>query len=656
MVSSRIPQFRYWLFSLIAVQASCGGTVAPAASNVSATRTTVAPAVIVQPSEQIPVYVEDLSVGNPGAAVTIVAFLDVECPYCATAWATLERLNAKFRPEELRIVIKHLPLPFHKHATDAARAVLSAQREGGQAVALSLLRTLFGRQTELTDSNIRSWAQSDHTPTGPALAVSITPDEQLQRDALLAHRLGIDGTPTFLINGTTSVGAMPESDFERIIANELLAAKQLLAGGVPAGEVYARRVRENFRPEQPHEATPPSEPTDSTRWAIPIGSSPTLGPVTAPIVIVAFMDYECPFCQRGFSILKQLRDKYPDAVRVAWKHRPLDFHKHAALASQVAIEAREQKGDAGFWAATEQLFANQSSIAGDDSSETLTRLSRDLGIDQANWQKHTALRERVLTDDGDLADDFGVEGTPHFFVNGVHVKGAQPVEAFSTLIDSELARAEAQRGSGVAAHQLYTALTVDAQPAPLPPRIDETVNLPEGPTLGLRQAPLTIHVFSDYQCPFCQRGDATVRGILTKYPKQVRLVWHDLPLAFHDRARPAATLAREVRAHKGDAGFFEVNRLLFQNQADLTEPALLRYAQSLGVDASTLEASRREAAHGPAVDQDRKLATQLKITSTPTFIVGRYLVEGAQPAQKFERLIRRELAHPKAKPRPMAQR
>jgi predicted DsbA family dithiol-disulfide isomerase len=96
--------------------------------------------------------------------------------------------------------------------------------------------------------------------------------------------------------------------------------------------------------------------------------------------------------------------------------------------------------------------------------------------------------------------------------------------------------------------------------------------------------------------------------------------------------------------------------MLFENQADLTEPALLRYAQSLGVQASDLEASRREAAHGAAIDQDRKLAAQLNISSTPTFIVGRYLVEGAQPARQFERLIRRELAQPKHKSRPTSAR
>jgi protein-disulfide isomerase len=629
---------------LLAIQASCAGNVSsPRVVVPHETSTKVLPAVVVQPSEQVPVYVEDLSIGNPGAAVTIVTFLDVECPYCAKAWETVDRLTAKYTPDELRVVVKHLPLSFHQHAAAAAEAVIEVQRKHGQVAAASLLRTLFSKQAELSDSNIRSSATSIVEPNAPLAPTSITPNEQLQRDALLAQRLGIDGTPAFRVNGIEVIGAQPDAVFESIISSELDAAKQLVASGVAPGKVYARRVSSNLGTPKPSSATTP-EPADTTRWAIPVGASPSMGPAAAPVVIVAFMDYQCPFCQRGFETLKQLRQKYPDSVRVVWKHRPLDFHTHADLASQIAIEAREQRGDSGFWSATDELFANQSSFASDDSDAVLKRISSGLGIDQAGWTKHAEVRAKVLTEDGDLAEDFDVGGTPQFFVNGLRVKGARPVEDFTALIDAELARASAQRNHGVAEDKLYATLTSDARPAPAPSRIDDALTLPDGPTLGPAKARVTIHVFSDYQCPFCQRADATLRGVLSKYPKQVRLVWHDLPLGFHDRARPAATLARAVRAHKGDAGFFELGQLLFENQSDLTEPALLRHAEKLGVKSADLEASHREATFGAAVDADKKLAAQLKVSGTPTFVVGRYLVEGAQPARQFERLIRRELA------------
>jgi protein-disulfide isomerase len=360
------------------------------------------------------------------------------------------------------------------------------------------------------------------------------------------------------------------------------------------------------------------------------------------VTIVAFMDYECPFCQRGFLTMKELREKYRDDLRIVWKHRPLEFHEHAEAASRFAAVVRQQKGDAAFFTATERLFERQTEL----SDENYARIATALGIDDATWKRTVASStvDDELAADSDLADDFAVSGTPHFFVNGLRVKGARPVEDFSTIIDSELARAAELRKNGTKPADIPTALLAQARPAAELVTIPSGAVLSSGPSIGPAKAPVSIHVFSDYQCPFCQRAEVTLRSVVTKYPKDVRVVWHDLPLGFHERARPAATFALEVRAQKGDVAFFKFNRMLFEKQDDLSQSALVSYAASLGLRTENLNEDRREQTHGPSIDRDAKLAGQLNISGTPAFVVDRYLVEGAQPARRFERLIRRVLA------------
>lgn len=643
----RLPYLRNpWLFA-IALMIGCAAPSQQRGVEQKGAVTRVAPAVILRPSEILPIYPEDFGVGSRSAPVTVVAFMDLECPYCARGYETISRIQKRFGADQVRIVVKHLPLPFHAHASRAARQLMELQRNQGDGVAAAFLERVFANQPELSEATLRNWAKqaagvktTEGTPAGRVFSVSV--EEQLQRDAALAARLGIDGTPEFRINGISLTGALPEEEFERTIRNELDAVKQLVRQGMTEGDVYASRVTTNHKPKAAEEAASSTAQTDTIRWAIPLGNSPQLGPSTAPVTIVAFMDYECPFCQRAFETVKQLRAKYRDQVRVIWKHRPLEFHPHAAAASSLAILIRKHHGDEAFWNATDQLFAKQDALSDLAALPLVSALRLDLTqLQQRDFEK---FRDQVLSADSDVADDFGVEGTPQFFVNGWRIKGARPIEDFSEVVDRELTAAQALKARGTKDSELYSALTADARPAPAPSTIAETASFPEGPSIGPAKAKVTIRVFSDYQCPFCRRAESTLNEVRKKYPGDVRVVWYDLPLSFHEHARSAATLAREVRARRGDEAFFNANHWLFEHQADLSEATLLEYARSVGIQADAVTETRREQSHGPTIDRDRKLAEDLHITGTPTFVVGRYLLEGAQPANRFERLIRRTLA------------
>lgn len=627
-----------WLVAMPLVTA-CGARVHPPPPSDT---TRVSPAVVLRPSSILPIYAEDLSRGAPSAPITVVAFLDLECPFCAAGWDTLSRVQGHFGTEKVRVVVKHLPLPFHAHARAAAQRALELQRTRGDAAAFALLHQVFQAQPQLSEAALDAWTEQSRTmaPSSPARTASLSVEEQLQRDAVLAVRLGIDGTPEFRINGISLAGAVGEAEFERVIEAELAKVQELVRAGMPAGDVYPSRVAANHPSESPAPAN--AAELDPTRWRIPIGNSPQLGASNAPVTVVAFMDYECPFCRRGFATMQELRSKYPGQLRLVWKHRPLDFHAHAEAASTLAIGVRKTRGDDAFWKVTEQLLSGQDDLAHCASWPSL----QAFGVDQTTLESSAFKLEarQILAEDADLAEDFEVDGTPQFFVNGRRVKGSRSVEDFSQLIEQELQQAESLRQSGTHSEDIYDVLMNEAQKAPEPPTVAEGTKFPQGPSAGAKSPKVTIRIFSDYQCPFCRRAESTIGELLKEHPSELRVVWYDLPLAFHERARPAATVAREVRAQRGDEAFFRMNHLLFERQSDLSEPALTKYAAEIGIEGSALAPTQREHAHGAAIDRDIEFAHTLGVSATPTFVVERFILEGAQSKDRFERLIRRVLS------------
>jgi protein-disulfide isomerase len=119
-----------------------------------------------------------------------------------------------------------------------------------------------------------------------------------------------------------------------------------------------------------------------------------------------------------------------------------------------------------------------------------------------------------------------------------------------------------------------------------PNGMDDSDRIPVGtsPVLGPRNALVTVVVFSDYQCPFCSRVEETLHRIRTEYRNDVRFVWKDNPLPFHDKATPAAEAAREAFAQGGNEKFWRFHDTLFQHQQNLERADLERYAQEVGLD------------------------------------------------------------------------
>jgi len=161
------------------------------------------------------------------------------------------------------------------------------------------------------------------------------------------------------------------------------------------------------------------------------------GGAKAPVTIVMFSDYECPFCKRGETVVDQIMKTYGDKVRVVFRDYPLPMHPNARPAAEAASCANAQ---GKFWEYHAKLFANQTALG----EAKLKEYAQALGLDAAKFEQCLKDKPFRAAIDKDLADGAkaGVNGTPAFFVNGRALSGAQPLEAFKEIIDDELAAAK----------------------------------------------------------------------------------------------------------------------------------------------------------------------------------------------------------------------
>jgi protein-disulfide isomerase len=161
---------------------------------------------------------------------------------------------------------------------------------------------------------------------------------------------------------------------------------------------------------------------------------PALGDKDAPVTIVEFADFQCPFCGRTEGTLKELRAKYGDKIRLVHMDFPLPFHSHALDAAKAARCANEQ---GKFWQYRDALFANQNKLAPADLKAT----GKTLGLNSTEFNECFDKAKYVtqIKTDQAAGEKAGVDGTPAFFIDGRPLTGAQPAPAFEQLIDDELA-------------------------------------------------------------------------------------------------------------------------------------------------------------------------------------------------------------------------
>lgn len=183
----------------------------------------------------------------------------------------------------------------------------------------------------------------------------------------------------------------------------------------------------------------PAAPGPAPRVQVSADDDPFMGDKNAPVTIIEFSDYQCPFCSRFYTgTLPQLKSEYIDTGKVRFVYRDFPLTSIHSEARPAAIAANCAETQGKYWEMHDKIFTNQQGL----SDASYKAWATELGLDNAKFE--TCLRDPAMGSevDQDLRDgaSAGVQGTPAFFVNGQLLSGAQPFGAFKQVIDAELAK------------------------------------------------------------------------------------------------------------------------------------------------------------------------------------------------------------------------
>ncbi|HSN75143.1 MAG TPA: thioredoxin domain-containing protein [Anaerolineae bacterium] len=566
------------------------------------------------------------SKGSADAPVTILEYSDYQCPFCSR-WVDETYpviLQEYIDSGKVRLEFRDFPLDsLHPNATPAAVAARCAGEQGDYWGMHDLLFGNQGQWSNVADpSELFTGYAGEMGLDTEAFAGCLTSgqfDEAIAQDLLAGQMAGITGTPSFLLNGNLLVGAQPASVFQQ-------ALDTLLAGGTLEDP--------NAAAQQPQQAP---EPVD-----IPIAGAPVKGDPNAPMTIVEYSDYQCPFCSRfAEQTLPTLLQEYIDSgqAKLVFKDFPLEsIHPNAQKAAEAARCVRELAGsDDSYWAMHDALFANQAEWSGSRSATGLfAGYASEIGVDAAAFDECLTSDRFAEAVQADLVEglNFGVQGTPTFFIDGQPFVGAQPIENFRQAI-------------GMVQEGLSIAPPPQPTPAPEPTPAPLTEDIPLEDAAGMKgdpNAPVVVVEYSDYQCPFCQRHFSEVLPQLQPYIDDgtVLYVFKDFPLtSIHPQAPKAAEAARCA----GDQeAYWPMHDLLFQNQQQWSGQATAvdifkGYAGQLGLNQTTFDQCLDSGQHAAVVEANLQEGVGFGVRGTPAFFINRTLLPGAYPIEAFQQLI-----------------
>lgn len=567
--------------------------------------------------------------GNPSAAVVLEEFSDYQCPFCSRFFnQTLPGLKSdQIASGEVMLLFYDFPISsIHPQAVAAANAARCAGEQGAVA---------FWSMHDLMFSNPEQWSNSNAVQVFEGYAEQIELDMEaftacqnankyagrIQADIELGQQRGVNSTPSFFINGQPLIGAQPLSTFNQAIS------------AVQNGEVIASEPEPVAESEQAIKPTPASISLENV--------AARMGEPTAPVTIVEYTDYQCPFCQRhNAETMPQLVRNLVDSGRVQYvlKDFPLEqIHPEARMAAAAARCAAEQ---AAYWPMHDTLFAVQNEWSGQGANAVgvFAGLADDLDLDVEAFQAcmDSGRHDDAIQANLDEGIGLGVRGTPSFFVNGFPVTGAQPYALFEYAVglaeQNQLADAYVPRATPEAA----------SQPQPSGP---VEIPIADAFSIGDPDAPVTVVEYTDYQCPFCSRHfGQTLPQLKENYIDQgiVRYVFKDFPLT---SIHPQAVLAAEAARCAGDqSAYLEMHDALFDRQGEWSNRGdagvLFReYAENLGLDVDAFSDCLESHAFQGEVMADLDEGIGFGVRGTPAFFINGVFVSGAQPYSVFEQAI-----------------
>lgn len=564
--------------------------------------------------------------GNPDAAIVMEAFSDFQCPYCSrfTNETMPGLLENQIAAGDVLLVFYDFPLnSIHPQAAAAANAARCAG-ESGAADFWAMHDRLFADIGEWSNNRANEIFRQYGEELGIASeGFTACLEENRYADAIdadlaLGQSRGVGSTPSFFLNDQPVIGAYPLDYFNQAIA--AVAAGETVAGA-PDSQPQAPGVK----------------PTPATIFVDDIAGQK--GDPDAPVTIVEYTDYQCPYCNRyALETLPQIITNMIDTGRVHYmvKDFPLDsIHPEARAAAVAARCAGDQDA---YWEMHDALFAQQTAWGGlgSGANEVFTSMASDLGLDVDEFSAclTSGMFDAVIQANQDEGLALGVRGTPAFFIDGFPVSGAQPYDLFDyavglaeegTLADAYAAPAEQQ-----------------ADPTPSGP---VEVNTEGAYSIGEADAPVVLVEFTDYQCPFCSRHYLqTYPQIKAEYVDtgKVRYVFMDFPLS---SIHPQAQLAAEAARCAGDQdAYVAMHDILFARQdawngREDAGTVFTDFAGEIGIDTATFAACLESREHEAAVLADLEQGIKLGVDGTPAFFLNGNFISGAQPYDVFQRAI-----------------
>jgi len=577
--------------------------------------------------------------------ITLIEFSEFQCPYCGRAKGTLDEL-LKIYKDSLEIAFKNFPLPFHNNAMPAAIAGVAAAQQGKF---WEMYDKLFANQQNLDAASLEKYAQEIGLDLPKFKAALEDPKTKavVEADTKQGNTFGVQGTPSFFVNGRAFSGAYPLDSFKMVIDEELKKADAKLQAGTPRSELYATIIKDGLaKKEMPKEEPRAGEPSPSETYKAEVKGAPIKGAKDALVTIVQFSDFQCPFCSRVEPTIDKVMEEYKGKVRVAWRNMPLPFHDKAKPAAIAAMAANRQ---GKFWQMHDILFKNQQNL----DAASLEKYAKEIGLNVTKFKAD--LQDKSLQDsieaDSAMGNKIGARGTPAFFVNGSFLSGAQPFENFKSRIDEQLKKAEELVKKGTPKAKVYDVLMKSAktevgggaaaggEAAEAGPV--KVVDVGNAPAKGPKNAPLTVVLFSDFQCPFCSRVEPSITELEKTYAGKVRVAWKNFPLSFHNNAKPAAEAAM---AANEQGKFWEMHDILFKNQQALDAASLEKYAKQIGLDMSKFKAAVDSHKYSAQIEADIKQGSSLGVQGTPASFLNGHFINGAQPFDAFKKIADEELA------------
>jgi protein-disulfide isomerase len=330
--------------------------------------------------------------GNPGAEITMVVYSDFLCPYCAQLKENLGALLAE-EGDQARLIFKHMPL---NAASRELAVVFEALARQDHDLAWAFHDALFARQDEARadpEGFVHQFTQEAGVDAMRFSSDRGNADLAVLVDADLeeAARFGFDGAPALVVNGFGVHGAIPVQEL--------------------------RDIMEHVRPREP----------------LIVPGRPILGREDAPISLVMYADFLCPYCSTSAEGARNLLDENPDGLRLVLKHMPIINDASRELA--VAFEVLGQYGPQLPWNFAQRVFARQEQVS-QDLEGFLDDFAHEAGIDPQDFAMQRASPDVERLVDGDLAEaeSFGYLGVPVVLVNGKPVHGLVKPEELREII------------------------------------------------------------------------------------------------------------------------------------------------------------------------------------------------------------------------------